>query len=87
MHYFHNIRIPRRYPAETLGQVLRRLRLEKGLERKELARKLRVHRNSIYEWESDRHRPSGRSMERLAKFFRISIKRLEDFRMESWRDF
>jgi DNA-binding XRE family transcriptional regulator len=71
-----------KYPSETLGQFLKKLRLEKGLEQWELAKKLRVHRNTIYEWENDRHRPSGKSMERLTKFFRISVKRLEDFKKE-----
>jgi len=66
-----------------LGQFLRRLRLKKGLEQGELARKLRVHRNTIYEWENDRHRPCGKNMESLARFFRISIKRLEDFRLHN----
>ena len=64
-----------RYPSETLGQVLRRLRLEKGLEQRELARKLRVHRNSVCEWENDKHRPSGETMERLTRFFKI-VERL-----------
>jgi transcriptional regulator with XRE-family HTH domain len=71
-----------RYPAETLGQSLKKLRLEKGLEQRELARKLRVHRNTLYEWESDRHRPSAKRMERLAGFFKIGRKKLEDFKIE-----
>jgi len=71
-----------KYPSETLGQSLRKLRLEKGLEQRELARKLRVHGNTVYEWENDRNKPSGRSMERLAKFFKISRKTLEDFKID-----
>ena len=71
-----------RYPSETLGQVLRRLRLERGLEQGELARKLRVLRNTVYEWENDRHRPSGKNMERLAKFFKISAKTLEGLKVD-----
>jgi len=43
-----------KYRSESLGQFLRKLRLEKGLEQWELAKKLRVHRNSVYEWENDR---------------------------------
>jgi len=65
-----------------LGQVLRRLRLERGLEQGELARKLRVHRNTVYEWENDRKGPSGKSIWKLTKFFRISIKGLEDLKMK-----
>jgi DNA-binding XRE family transcriptional regulator len=75
-----------KYPTKTLGQLLRKLRLEKGLEQLELAKKLRVHRNSIYDWESDRHKPYGKSMERLARFFRIGIKRLEDYKMEGKKE-
>jgi len=51
------------------------------LEQKELARKLRVHKNTIYEWENDRKRPSRKSIERLAKFFKISAKTLEDLKI------
>jgi transcriptional regulator with XRE-family HTH domain len=76
-----------KYPSETLGQLLRRLKLEKGLEQRELAKKLRVHRNTIYEWENDRNGPYRKSIERLAKFFKISAKTLESFRMEREKDF
>jgi DNA-binding XRE family transcriptional regulator len=71
-----------KYPQETLGQLLRKLRLKKGLEQWELARKLRVNRNSVCEWEKDRKRPSRESMEKLAKFFRIGRKTLEDLKIE-----
>jgi DNA-binding transcriptional regulator YiaG len=76
-----------KYPSETLGQFLRKLRLEKRLEQGQLAKKLRGHRNTVYEWESGRRRPSGRSMGRLVKFLRISRKTLEDFKMERKRGF
>jgi transcriptional regulator with XRE-family HTH domain len=62
---------------ETLGQFIKRLRLEKGLKQKELAKKLRVHRNTVYEWENDRHKPSGKSMERLAPL--LKMKKLAGF--------
>jgi DNA-binding transcriptional regulator YiaG len=70
-----------KYPSQTFGQLLRKLRLEKGLEQWELARRLRVHRNSVYDWENDRHRPSGEAMERLARFYRMTRKALEHFRI------
>jgi len=76
-----------RYPSETLGQFLRRVRLEKGLEQWELAKRLRVHRNTVYEWENDRKGPSRKSMERLGRFFKISAKTLEDFKMGRKKDF
>ena len=84
--HFHGITFTiSKYPSKTLGQFLRKLRLEKGLEQRELARKLRVHRNTIYEWENDKSDPSGKSMERLAKFLKISRKKLKDFKMERKR--
>lgn len=71
-----------KYPSESLGQFFRRLRLERGLEQKQLAKKLRVSKGSVYNWENNRRVPSTVSMERLVKFFRISRKTLEDFKME-----
>jgi len=70
-----------KYQSETLGQFIRKLRVLKGLEQRELARKLRVHRNTVYEWENDRKGPSGESMEILTKFFKISAKTLEGFKI------
>jgi len=56
--------------------------LETGLEQKELAEKIRVHRNTVYEWENDRKGPSRERMEKLAKFFKIGSKILEDFKTD-----
>jgi DNA-binding XRE family transcriptional regulator len=74
-----------KYPSETLGQFLKKLRLEKGLEQKELAKRLRVHRNTVYEWENDRKGPSIKGMERLARFFEVRAKILEDFKRRKRR--
>jgi len=57
------------------------LRLQKGLEQRDLVQKLLVNKNCVYEWEKDRKKPSRESMAKLAKFFRISRKRLEDLKM------
>ena len=70
-----------KYPSGTLGQFLKKLRLERGLEQRELARKLRVNKNSVYEWENDRKNPSGESMEKIARFLNISEEILEDLKM------
>lgn len=75
------------YPSETLGQLLMKLRLEKGLEQRELARKLRVNRNSVCEWKKDSKRPSRKSMERLVRFFEISREVWEDFENRSKKGF
>jgi len=71
-----------KYTSETSGQFLKKLRLERGLEQRQLARKLRVHKNTVYEWEKDRKGPSRRSMEKLAKFLKISAKSPEEFETE-----
>jgi transcriptional regulator with XRE-family HTH domain len=56
------------------------------LEQRESAERLRVTQNSIYNWETERKRPSTESMERLAGFFGISRKALEDFKREVKKD-
>jgi transcriptional regulator with XRE-family HTH domain len=71
-----------KYATETLGQLIRKPRLEKRLEQRELARILRVNRNNVCEWENDRNNPSGESIERLVELFRMSRKRLGDLEME-----
>jgi ribosome-binding protein aMBF1 (putative translation factor) len=75
-----------RHPTETLGQFLKKLRLEKGLEQRELVKKLRVNKSSVYEWENDRKKPSRQNVEKLARFFKISIKRLKDFKREGKKE-
>ena len=42
------------YQAKTLGQLIKRLRLEKGLHQKELARLLGVNEMTIVRWEKNR---------------------------------
>lgn len=47
-----------KYPSKTLGQFIKRLRLDKRLEQRELAKKIAVHESSIYNWENERKRLS-----------------------------
>jgi hypothetical protein len=47
-----------KYSSETLEQLIRRLRLEKGLKQKELAQKISVSATTVYNWENDRKGPS-----------------------------
>lgn len=63
------------------------MRLEKGLEQRELARKIGVGEASVYNSENDRKRLSPKSMHRLAQFFKISRRILEELEMESKKDF
>jgi DNA-binding transcriptional regulator YiaG len=69
-----------KYATRTLGELIRELRLEKGLEQRELAKRLGVHRNTVYDWETDRHRPSPKNMGRLVQLLGISRKRLGVFK-------
>jgi len=62
--------------------LIKKLRLEKGLEQRELAGKIGVSGTSVYNWENDRKRPSRKSMERLVKFFKISRKKSDDYQIE-----
>lgn len=65
--------------------MIRKLRLEKGLEQWELAKKLRVDKNTLYEWENERKGPSRKGTERLERFFKVSTKILEDFQRRKGR--
>jgi len=69
-----------KYRSETLGQFIKKLRLEKGLEQRELAKRLRVHPNTIYDWENDRKRPSERKLKTVAQFFKVSRESLSSLR-------
>ncbi|MFA5092359.1 MAG: helix-turn-helix transcriptional regulator [Candidatus Omnitrophota bacterium] len=44
-------------PIETLGQRIRKARLEQSLLQKDLALKLRVSKQTISNWEQDRNKP------------------------------
>jgi DNA-binding XRE family transcriptional regulator len=61
--------------------------LEKGLEQWKLPKKLRVHRNTFYEWEKDCKGPSRRSMERLVKLLKMGRETPEDFKKERKKGF
>jgi hypothetical protein len=46
-----------------------------------------VNKNSVCEWEKDRKRPSRKSMERLAWFFKISRETWADFKTDRRKGF
>jgi len=60
-----------RYPAKTLGQWIRRLRLEKGLFQRELARLIGVDETTILSWVRDRTRPGQKHVSKLADLFMV----------------
>ena len=58
-----------RFPAKTLGQRIRKRRLEQGLKQVELARLLGVNQGTIVNWEKDRTKPGASQMEAVVQGF------------------
>jgi len=58
-----------RYPNETLGQKIRKLRLEKGLKQIELASALGVNEDTVRNWEKGRMRPARGFLRKLEGYF------------------
>jgi DNA-binding XRE family transcriptional regulator len=61
---------PAEYPRElrTLGNHLRKRRLDLGLLQREVAEQLGVDETTIYNWESGRHAPSAQFSARIRVF-------------------
>ena len=62
-----------RYPDKTLGQKIRKARLENGLLQVDLAKKIGVDEMSIVNWELDRNIPTKKSHRRLREVLGITI--------------
>ena len=60
----------------TLGQKLRKLRIQKGLTQKDLADHLHVTFQTISKWESDINEPDFSTIKELCKFLGCSIEYL-----------
>jgi transcriptional regulator with XRE-family HTH domain len=60
------LRVPR-IPAQTLGERIRRFRLEQGLYQAQLAKLTGLHEMTIVSWEKDRTVPRGEHLGRLAE--------------------
>ena len=58
------------YPKEpkTLGERIRKARMDKGLMIKELAEKIGVAEDTVINWEKRGIRPHDKSMERVGAF-------------------
>lgn len=52
---------------------LKELRLGNGLTQKQLADKLNVSQNAIYNWENGKRQPDFQTLEKLAKIFDVNI--------------
>lgn len=60
-----------RFPGRTLGERIRRVRLERGLYQAQLAKRAGVDEMTIVNWEKDRTVPQGRRLVRLAGALRV----------------
>lgn len=56
---------------ETLGQFIRKGRLEQGLLAKELAKQIGCDENSLIQWEKDYRFPELRHLRKLHAYFNI----------------
>ncbi len=74
-HKFFKIsfRIPKIPPIEptSLGKYIKKLRLEKQLQQKDLAKLIDASAQSIQNWEADRRLPNKASFIKLADLFKI----------------
>ncbi len=74
-HKFYKIsfRIPKIPPIEptSLGKYIKKLRLEKQLQQKDLAKLIDASAQSIQNWEADRRLPNRASFIKLADLFKI----------------
>ncbi len=61
----------------TLGERIRFLRLSQGLKQNELARKLRVCKTAVCQYEKGQTKPRPEHLDRLAVILGVSRKRLE----------
>ncbi|MBK7407208.1 MAG: helix-turn-helix transcriptional regulator [Saprospirales bacterium] len=58
------------YPRDlnTLGDHLRKVRLDRGLSQPEVARILQVTPDTVTGWELNRHKPRGKSARAIIEF-------------------
>ena len=66
------------FPANpaTIGDVIRKLRIEQGLYQKELAEGIGVDEMTIVNWEKSRTRPGGKHMKSLGEYFSLNLDEL-----------
>ena len=62
-----------RFPAATMGERIRRFRMEQGLYQVQLAELARVDEMTIVNWEKGRTVPQGERLARLATALGIEV--------------
>ena len=60
----------------TFGEIIKKLRTDKGLTQDELAEKIYVTRTAISKWESGRGFPNIESLKAISKYFFVSLDEL-----------
>ena len=60
-----------RYPARTLGERIKKWRLDQGLFQKELAKIIGVDEMTVVNWEKMKTRPMAAKLKKLKRFIRI----------------
>lgn len=55
-----------------LGQIIRQLRLERGLKQEDLGRRVGASKQSVSNWENDNIMPSIELLVKIADFFDVS---------------
>lgn len=62
--------------SEELGDILKKVRKQKGFTQEEVAEKIHVARGVISEWESGKRNPGLLSIYKLCQFFDITLDEL-----------
>lgn len=58
------------------GNKLKKLRMDEGMSQEELSRELRVSRQAVYKWESNRGYPDIDNLIRISDIFNVTIDEL-----------
>ena len=64
-----------RHPSRTIGNRIRKRRLEMGLKQVELAKLLDVHEMTIVNWEKGKTSPSGRHLKLVNRFLKGDLSK------------
>lgn len=63
---------------KTIGERIKELREEKGINQLELSKILNVHKGSVSNWENNKRTPDADMLTKIADFFNCSIDYLLD---------
>src|SRR5690349_20216347 len=66
----------RRQRFVTFAERIKVLRKERGWTQSELARQVGIHEGNICRWEKGQNRPAGRTLEKVAEAFGLSVEEL-----------